>query len=401
MRPLRLVTLDEAIWCATEVNDINALAADWCGQGLSIQHLQTQVHSEIEGWNDMAPPQSSRAGEQLVTRRAALATLALVSAALLKKVQLGPLTALLMEEFLAQCSVSITACHQLLRSDGFAAVEYALPQYLSLLTAIARYPSSYQQKAAYLASQGCRLMGLLSYHRLQFQEQVTYSKQAVEYAKLVGDRALCVMALAALGNAWDHMGDSAEMLRTFQEAVRSLDGVPLLVRSRVLAELAVAYAQQGQVQEALHYSGQARTVFSEEEDLPSFLFMNYDISHIIMNEGSAALRLGQHAEAGHDTTQASRRYQQAWDKLAQIEQVPRTIVVPERIRLRIVTQRSLAAVKLGNLEAFRAYLIEGVNGAQRLGSQKRRQEAIVSYRAAREKWPHESRVSELAELFLQ
>ncbi len=401
MRPLRLVTLDEAIWCAAEVNDINALAADWCGQGLSIQHLQMQVHSEIEGWNDMAPPQSSRAGEQLVTRRAALATLALVSAALLTKVQLGPLTILLMEEFLAQCSVSITACHQLLRSDGFATVEYALPQYLPLLMTIARYPSSYQQKAAYLAAQGCYLMGILSHHRLQFQERVAYGKQAAQYAKLSGDQALFVRMLAALANAWHSIGDSAEMLRTYEKAARLLDEVPALLRSRVLAGLAHAHAQQGQVQEALRYSGEARAVFSDEEYLPSFLSMSYGIYQVILFEGETYLALGRHAGAVHEPGQASTYYQQAWDKLAQIEQVLQASSVPERFRVEIVNRRSLAAVKAGNLEAFRAYLVEGVNGAQRLGSQKRRQEAIASYRAAREKWPHESRVSELAELFLQ
>jgi hypothetical protein len=35
-----------------------------------------------------------------------------------------------------------------------------------------------------------------------------------------------------------------------------------------------------------------------------------------------------------------------------------------------------------------------------LGSQRRRQEAIAVYWQARKRWPHEIRVSDLAELFL-
>jgi len=66
----------------------------------------------------------------------------------------------------------------------------------------------------------------------------------------------------------------------------------------------------------------------------------------------------------------------------------------------IAVQRALAAVKVGNLEQFREHLIEGVNGAKALGSEKRRQEAIATYKEARLKWPHELQILELADLLV-
>ena len=45
-------------------------------------------------------------------------------------------------------------------------------------------------------------------------------------------------------------------------------------------------------------------------------------------------------------------------------------------------------------------LQQGVNGARALGSQKRRQEAIDAYWKGRGQWPNETRVRELADLFV-
>jgi hypothetical protein len=52
------------------------------------------------------------------------------------------------------------------------------------------------------------------------------------------------------------------------------------------------------------------------------------------------------------------------------------------------------------MEDFRHHLIAGIQGAQALGSQKRRQEAIDNWKEARKVWPHETKVLELADLLV-
>jgi hypothetical protein len=81
--------------------------------------------------------------EVLVPRRTARAALAMLSTTLVAKVQTGPLTAVLTEDFLTQCTASITACWHLLNGDGLVTVEYALSS-LPLLVALARQSSPYQ-----------------------------------------------------------------------------------------------------------------------------------------------------------------------------------------------------------------------------------------------------------------
>jgi hypothetical protein len=107
------------------------------------------IHTEIEAWNTMTEQNQQPTPEYLFTRRMALATLA----TLLMKVRQGPLTALVIHEFLSQAATGITTCWQLLNGDGIEIVEQALLHYFPLLVAFAKQSSPYQQTAAYLASQ--------------------------------------------------------------------------------------------------------------------------------------------------------------------------------------------------------------------------------------------------------
>jgi len=360
----------------------------------------------------MTDQDQQQANEYLISRRVALATLATLSSSLLAKVRLGPLTALIIEEFLAQCATSLTVCYHLLQGDGLVAVEATLPEYLPLLISLAKQSSPYQRRAAYLASQGCWLMGLMALHRLRFAERVAYNKQAVECAQMAEDRTLHVMVLASFGNAWYNMGQQAEiaqrsqkalssytqMLQAYQEAAyilsQPLNDVPSMLYSKVFAGLAHAYAQQGKAEEASHWILQARTVFSEDkEDLPPFLSTDYGIYQVILFEGLTSLDLDKHDPNGHHG-------EQAWSKLAQIEQVS-PISIPERFKIEITNQRALAAVRTGDMAQFRRFLIEGVQGAQMLKSRKRKDEAVTNWREARKKWPQEKKILELADLLME
>jgi tetratricopeptide (TPR) repeat protein len=262
---------DGPTWCAEQITDFKALLASWQGQGVSCLHLQSLLHTQIERWN-IAQQSDGKIVEVFPTRRTVLAALVALPPTLLTKVQSGPLTALLLEEFLAASATSLTACWHLVNGDGLATVEYALPKYLPVLVALARQPSRCQQTSAYLAAQGSLLMYLICYHRLRFREELAYARQAVELADLSGNRNLHVYALVWLGGAFERNGQPKMMLQKYQEAAQYLNEVVSLLRSSMLAELAYAYARNGQTQDALRCIGEARNLFpSEFGDVPHFV----------------------------------------------------------------------------------------------------------------------------------
>ncbi|MBV9707771.1 MAG: hypothetical protein JO125_10225, partial [Chloroflexi bacterium] len=134
----------------------------------------------------------------LLSRRMALATLVAMPLMLVPAILAGQRSPLVLEEFLPECTASISACWHLMMGDGLATVEYALPKYLPLLVALARQPSKYQSIAGYLAAQGSLLMDLVSFHRLRFRQALAYARQSVELARVSGERNLHVYALLFL-----------------------------------------------------------------------------------------------------------------------------------------------------------------------------------------------------------
>ncbi len=401
MLPIETASLDVATWFGARVNDLKAIGAFWHGPTITCQQQQAFIHVELEKWGAMTDQSNHNISEYHITRRTALATLATLSTSLLTKMQFGPLMTLVIEEFLAESTTSIVACWHLLRGDGLATVEHALPKYLPLLVSLIKQFPSYKQKASYLASQGFLLLSLVALHRLRFLERVTFCKQAVEFASESGDRTLLVTSLTHLGDAFFTNGQRTEMLHTYQQAEYYGESTEIsaFLRSKVLGELAHAYAQQGKSQEVFRCLGEAHTIFTEESsDTPVFLSTDYGLFQLILHTGLSTLDLGNYEDIQDNPGRAQEHYRDATSKLNQIEHLSQTIIVPERIRVEIVNQRALAAAKAGNLDEFEQYLIEGANGARSLASEKRRQEAIANWKIAREQWPHEKRVLELAEV---
>ena len=390
--------LDWPTWFGQQLTNLTSLIASWQAEGVSCQQLQALVHTELERWNTMAHQSDGNSREVLMSRRTALAALAILSTALVAKVQTGPLTAVLMEDFLTQCTASITSCWHLLNGDGLVTVEYALPRYLLLLVALARQSSPYQKTAAHLAAQASLLMNLVSFHRLRFREALAYAKQAVELARMSEDRNLYIYALTFLGGALGRNGQPEAMLQKRQEAEQHLNKeVVLPLRSQVLADLAYAYAQNGQIQDALRCMGEARNLFpSEFGAVPFFVSANYGLYHLILFEGMTHLALGE-SDAAHIREHS----QHAMSALVQFGQLPSTIIVPERYKIQIINEQAAAAVGIRNMEKFEYYLLAGVEGAKALGSQKRRQEAIANWKAARKAWPHEEKILKLAAVLME
>jgi transcriptional regulator with XRE-family HTH domain/tetratricopeptide (TPR) repeat protein len=398
-----VASLDIATWFATRVNDLKAFGAFWHEPTITYQQQQARINAEINKWNEMTDQDSQNTHEYLLTRRTALATLATLSTSLLTKVQFGQLTTLVGEEFLAQCATSITACYHLLKGDGLVTVEYTLPKYLPLLVTLAKSPSPFQQKAATLASQGSYLLSLVALHRLRFSERVEYCKQAVELAKIAGDRILFITALTYLGLAWFDFGEANKMLHAFQLAesfIRETPSeIPHLLQSRIYMGLAGAYARLSLRQEAeynLHLADEVFSIPLESDFLA--VFLDYDHSLKILWEGFVHVDLGKIEEQNTLSSRGFLQYEQAKTALAQIEQFPQSALISERVRVEIVNQRALVAIKSKDMDSFQKYLITGVQGAKKLGSEKRRQEAITNWKAAREQWPHEKKIMELADV---
>ena len=392
---------DIATWIGIKVNNLKARGVFWHEQALSSQQTQSLIHTEIETWSTIINQDRGRTNEYLISRRTALATLATLSSTLLTKMQFGTRTLSLLEEFLAEATTSIVACWHLLRGDGLATVEYALPKYLPLLIALIKHHPAYKTRASYLASQGFLLLSLVALHQLHFPERVEYCKQAVEFARESGDCTLLIASLLHLGDALFTNGQKEEMIQTYSQAEYQSKSaeISMFLRSKVLAELAHAYAQQGRNQESLRSIGEAHALFTEESsDTPVFLSTDYGLFQLILFEGLSNVDLGIHEEIQGNTRLAQEYYQNASDTLKKIDQLSQTIIVPERIRVEIVNQQALAAVQAGNLDEFGKYLLEGAKGAKSLASEKRRQEAIANWKRARKRWPQEKSIGELADV---
>lgn len=358
------------------------------------RELQIWVDKEIHMFDNIKPLWASDGYS--MSRREAIIAIAALPTMLLTAVQNGHRSALVKQEFLFRCSASIAACWHLMAGRDFEEVEQAVTPYLPVLAKWAREPSEFQQDAAGLATQGSLLLGLVTLHVRKppdnLQKRLVYCKQAVHYAKVTENQPLATIALLHLAHATGQIGRPAEMLVEYQEAALNLDTLSLVVQNKALSELAYAYAENGQIQEALRALGEARAKLPAPSD---FVPVYVDFSGLpqqIQFEGLTHLRLG-------DRLPESEHYQQAWDALAQVEQLPPGAIIPERIRIELVNQQALVAVKLGDLDRFCIYLEKGVMGAKSLGSEKRRQEASDIYWQARRTWPNEQHVKDLADLF--
>jgi len=364
-------------------------------QGRGCHNLQAWVDKEIQMFDDIKPLWASDGYS--MSRREAIIAIAALPMALLTAAQNLSWSALVKQEFLLRCSASVAACWHLMAGRDFEAVRESLSAYLPTLTKWSQQPSEVQQESADLTTQGNLLLGLVSLHTgkapYNVQGYMTYAKHATEYGKLSGNMPLYTAALMHLGGAFRYTGRREDMLRTRQLALQHLSGLSPLVQSKIFSDLAEAYGQNGQMQESLRYIEQAREVLPATIDfVPIFLSADSGPFHAMLKEGQAYLALG-------DNQPESDHYQQAWNALAQIEQLPPDVAIPERIRNEIVNQQAQAAVKMGDLDRSSVYLQRGIEGARALGSEKRRQEAIDIYWQARRIWPDEARITNLADLF--
>jgi tetratricopeptide (TPR) repeat protein len=365
------------------------LVVYWNGQVIGYGELQAVIDQEIHMFDALRPQYPIE--DYTLSRRQALIAIAALPIALLIAVHQRRDSALVIGEFLSRCAASLAACRHLLNGRELGAVEQVLPRYVPTLKTLAQQPSPHQQAAARLVVQANYLQSVLALHRNNLVAMEMYSREAVTYSRLTGDRTLYIAALRQVLSALRHQKRSTEMLETYQEILPSLHEVSPQLRGIIYTLLAWAYGQSKQEQEALRHLGLAHEAYAADTGGDDQTLL--DVGTFYMYEGFTRLALHEHyPNHRHD--------QEAWKTFANVSSASLPLVIPERIRIEAINYQALAALALGNLEPFCDLLEQGVNGARMLGSQKRRQEAIDAYWKGREQWPNEPRVRDLADLFV-
>ena len=308
---------------------------------------------------------------------------------------------LVVEEALPQFEAAIHACWYLSRGLEFSGVEQALPVYLHGLEHLAREASQERQRhaAAHLAAQGYQLAGILASHRNQLAAREEYCRRSLHWARVADDPTLLVAVIATAGVTFHYTGQPTLALQMYQESYASLDQASPLAKGSLFMKQAEAYAQLGLRRDAERSLNCAYRVFPPHpaED-PASLYADCGAPSLCLWDGLTHLALSK-AQA-NDERAAHRLARRAWDALELCGGARPPVVISERNYLEILNHQAETAIVLDDLELFLAFFPQVATRARAFSSRRRRKEAIVVYWQARQHWPHEERIKELAELFL-
>lgn len=242
-------------------------------------------------------------------------------------------------------------------------------------------------QAAIIIAQGLRLQGLMSAHQLKLFDKVAFCQKAVEYARQANECNTLVATLNGLAVAFKYAQQPENSFKTYQEALSYCDQASQLIKSRVYAGSAAAFAQRGRTKEAHFYIGLAYESFPDHpENDPHVLSADNGIFMLAYYEGVMYLALNQPKEA----EKAFERY----------KTYPSGKTIPERNRLEIVNYQGQAAIMLNNLDVYVNYLEEGIVGSVTLRSKKRFDEALTIFkRDMPASWRNDSQIKTIVEQY--
>ncbi len=290
-------------------------------------------------------------------------------------------------ESLGDFAALTNACRHLSEGNELQVAERTLWSYLPRVETIAKLSFEDQQPAADIASQGYLLAASLAGHRNDLQARHRYSEQALLYGKLAGDRNLQIAALRQLSITFDYLERPDKVLHIYKQAIPYLGEVSPLLRACVYAGVSGAYAQLKQKSEAFRYMDLAYEYFpTSPEREPSFLHTICRYSTLVFFDGLNYLDLDQPHEAEKI--------------LAHIDGLHPKVQLPERVRIEAMNYQVEIFLALNALEQACTYLEAAVQSALAIGSKRRQQESFALYQNMKEKWPHESQVQDLNDLFV-
>ena len=382
---------DGASWFDLTLRRVHLLVASWRGRAMYCEELQAILNQELA----MSDLVHSLFEDFSLSRRKALLALASLSAGLIGAVREQPTSLKLLEQFLPRCAASITACTHLMQGNNLFAVEKPLMQYLPVLEAVAKRPSLYQQTAARLAAQGRRILAILAWHRLDVQGRIQHFSKAMEYSRLTQDPNLQAYTLSDLSDTYSQLKDPAQAMPYMQEALQFEKAVSPLIRSALYSKAAFTYAQLGEEQKALSSLEAAHTIFPDHpEDDSGFSFA--ECTTYLFGGWTYFALSGSDSKDASPNKMYLDRALNAYTYVTEHSQMR----ISERFRVEIANHQAATALAQRDLEKFRHYFLEGVRGAQALNSQKRKQEAVENWKAAKKVWGSEPQILELAEALM-
>jgi tetratricopeptide (TPR) repeat protein len=381
------------VWFGVRTARLITLVDRWHDPASRADSLQELLHQEIVMF-DAVTADNMPAIDRLYefSRRQALLSLAALPLSLFlggPEIPGDPGTSAATELFLSRSAASITACWHLLKGADLPTVDHVLSAFIITLEGIARQQSKYQGAAARLASQAHRISGIIALHRNQLKLREAHCKQALHYATIASDASSQASAIISLASTYYYTSEPARAAAVYERALELDSGMPPLQRSRVRAELSVAYGQLRREQEAIRSAGVAEEMYPDNpEQDPSFLYAEFTPASLTLERGLAFVALAEQFPG--------RNYQ---DKAAEIfgRLDGMAGAVPERIRFEIINHQATTAVLRNDLEAFEAYTSQAIEGVTLLASEQRLRELKTAWYKAAEAWPREPRIKALGD----
>jgi transcriptional regulator with XRE-family HTH domain len=293
------------------------------------------------------------------------------------------------EAELAGAEADIETCWRLMRGSDSAAAEPLLFTRLGPIEALAesaaRSHAPYNARLRRLATEGRILAALAAVLRCDYAAALESSRRAVAHSQHAGDVNLQVAALKHLATRYQDVGYPLRTLQVYQEALRYEDRASPLLRSRTHLGLALAYAKLGEERAGLTHLQTAEDEFPARfADDPAFSYADCGPSSLNHYGGLILLSRGDPRAAW-----------ETFEKLKELNGVP----VPERTVLEILNCQAEAAVTWRDLDLACSHVEAAAQGATRLRSEMRFQEARRIFDQMRAVWPQEPRMRALEVLF--
>ncbi len=268
-----------------------------------------------------------------------------------------------------------------------ATVERMLPIFIPQLEAAAQQPSKNQQLVCAIVAQGYILASEVDRNNIKSVEH--YGNLAVHYSEISNDYNILVAALKQQATIASIAHRTNEALEIYLKTLQYLPFVTPLLTSRVYMGLADTYAKSDTKNSSLaaKYLDLAHETFPQEpEKDTSYLYTTTSGTAILnLYDGLTHVHLGQ--------------YQEAWNALEPIHCTNPNIHISESTRIEFMNLQASAAIGLNDLERSCHYLNASVRASKTAGYNLRTSEAYEIYQEIKQKWPNESSVKELIELF--
>lgn len=348
----------------------HAATLNYSIKGVKPPHVRPAISAQIE--------------EEQFSRRQVIAALIGTPAAVFCARQGDNLSLLRVEEILTVCASHIPLCWQLYFEGGQAEVERVLPDYITQLSTLARYPSSYQKRAATLLSQAYQLASLMATQRQDYGTASTSARQGRFYGEVAGDPNLQLASCVRLAQVGFYLKRPRQCLQAYQDALQLAPQASPLLQGRTYIGLAEVYSRLNQETEAWRFLELAHQTFPQRgEDDPNYFYTHFSCLAVSPFEGMMHLNFAQP--------------ERAWQAFERVDQAISLDPVPQRLELTV--RQATAACALGELEQTCQLLQTAVPLAHTLGSRLRVDESYEVYEHMQEKWGDEACVQELDELF--